>query len=126
MQDLFGSAAPHIAERLSTIALSSIAQLESRAQSILDQNRLAAVELLSSRTDLQLTLPPHGTTLAPRLLSGAVEPLAELLRSKYEVAVVPGFHFEMPNHFRIGLGGDSALTRESFTRLAQALDDFSN
>jgi hypothetical protein len=30
----------------------------------------------------------------------------------------------MPHHFRIGLGGDTALTRESFERLTRALDDF--
>jgi aspartate/methionine/tyrosine aminotransferase len=53
-----------------------------------------------------------------------VEPFCELLRSRYEVGVVPGFHFEMPHHFRIGLGGDTALTRESFERLTRALDDF--
>jgi aspartate/methionine/tyrosine aminotransferase len=125
MQDLFGSKAAHIAERLSAIALGSLGQLETRARATLDANRAAAVEVLAPRRDLQLTIPAHGTTLAPRLLSGAVEPFCELLRSRYEVAVVPGFYFEMPHHLRIGLGGDPALTRESFNRLSRALDEFS-
>ncbi|HVJ05257.1 MAG TPA: pyridoxal phosphate-dependent aminotransferase [Candidatus Saccharimonadales bacterium] len=126
MQDLFGSNAPHIAEQLSAIALGCIDQLETRARLVLDANRAAAVEILSPRSDLQLTIPPHGTTLAPRLLSGKVESFCELLRTKYEVGVVPGFPFEMPHHFRLGLGGDPALTRESLQRLALALDDVAN
>jgi hypothetical protein len=124
MQDLFGSNGAHVAEQLSSIALGSIEQLEFRARRTLDTNRAAAIEILSPRSDLQLTIPAYGTTLAPRLLSGAVESFCELLRSRYEVAVVPGFHFEMPRHFRIGLGGDPALTRESFERLTRALDEF--
>ena len=124
MQDLFGSNGAHVAEQLSAIALGSIDQLEANARRTLDTNRAAAVEILSPRRDLQLTIPPHGATLAPRLLGGAVAPFCELLRSRYEVAVVPGFHFEMPHHFRIGLGGDPALTRESFERLTSALDEF--
>ena len=124
MQDLFGSNAAHIAERLSVIAFGSINKLESRARTRLDANRAAAAEIFGPRRDLKFRISAHGTTLAPRLLSGAVEPFCELLRSRYEVGVVPGFHFEMPHHFRIGLGGDTALTRESFERLTRALDDF--
>ncbi len=123
MQDLFGSNAPHIAEQLSAVALSSIDRLEARARLSLDANRAAAAEILSPCSNLELTIPPHGTTLAPRLLSGAVEPFCELLRTKYEVGVVPGFHFEMPHHFRIGLGGPPDLTRTSLHRLARALND---
>ena len=74
MQDLFGSTGPAIAERLGAIALGSIDQLESRARAVLDVNRTAAAQFLASRPDLQLTIPAHGTVLAPRLLSGPVEP----------------------------------------------------
>jgi hypothetical protein len=125
MQDLFGSNGVPVAERLSAIALGCIDQFESRSRAMLDANRAAAAEILLPRRDLQLTIPAHGTTLAPRLLSGAVAPFCELLRTRYDTAVVPGFYFEMPHHFRIGLGGDPALTSESLQRLTHALDDFS-
>ena len=121
MQDLFGSTGVQIAERLSAIALGHIAQLESRARLLLDANRKAAVEILSACSGLQLTIPAHGTTLAPRLLHGSVPPFCEILRNRFEVSVVPGFYFEMPEYFRIGLGGDPALTRESLERIASAL-----
>ncbi len=29
---------------------------------------------------------------------------------KYETAVVPGSYFDMPQHFRIGIGGDPEMT----------------
>jgi aspartate/methionine/tyrosine aminotransferase len=124
MQDLFGSNAPTIAERLGAVALGCLEQLESRTRTTLDTNRATASELLSPRPDLQLTIPAHGTILAPRLLSGPVEPFCELLRTRYQVAVVPGFHFEMPEYFRIGLGGDPTLFHESLERLTRALDEF--
>ena len=124
MQDLFGSTGMPIAERLGAIALGSIKLLESRARLCLEANRAAAAEILSPRSDLQLKIPAYGTTLAPRLLSGEVLDLCALLRSKYEVGVVPGFRFEMPEHFRIGLGGDPAVTRESLLRLGGGLDEF--
>jgi aspartate/methionine/tyrosine aminotransferase len=50
--------------------------------------------------------------------------LCELLREKYETSVVPGRFFEMPAHFRVGLGGDSETLAEGLERLGGALDEF--
>ena len=46
-----------------------------------------------------------------------------LLREKYETAVVPGSYFDMPQHFRIGIGGDPEMTRMALQRLGAALDE---
>jgi aspartate/methionine/tyrosine aminotransferase len=46
-----------------------------------------------------------------------------LLREKYETAVVPGSFFEMPAHFRIGMGGDSETLVTGLDRLGSALDE---
>ena len=32
-----------------------------------------------------------------------------MLREKYETTVVPGSFFELPRHFRIGIGGETEL-----------------
>ena len=48
----------------------------------------------------------------------------EFLRTRYETSVVPGRFFEMPDHFRIGIGGDPAMTGEALQRLAAALDEW--
>ena len=65
-----------------------------------------------------------GTTAAPQLKEGNVDEFCRLLQDKYETSVVPGRFFEMPKHFRVGIGGDPAMTRASFERLAEALDDY--
>ena len=35
-----------------------------------------------------------------------------LLREKYETCVAPGSYFDMPQHFRVGIGGDPEMTRD--------------
>jgi hypothetical protein len=47
------------------------------------------------------------------------------LRARYQTSVVPGRFFEMPDHFRIGVGGDPAMTAEGLARLGEALKEFS-
>jgi aspartate/methionine/tyrosine aminotransferase len=46
-----------------------------------------------------------------------------LLRDKYETSVVPGRFFEMPEHFRIGIGGTTENVREGLARMGAALDE---
>jgi aspartate/methionine/tyrosine aminotransferase len=60
----------------------------------------------------------------PRFKNGSVEVFCEFLRAGYETSVVPGRFFEMPNHFRIGVGGDPVMTGEALKRLAAAMDDW--
>jgi len=48
---------------------------------------------------------------------------ASLLQEKYETSVVPGRFFEMPSHFRVGIGGDSELLSEGLERMGKALDE---
>jgi hypothetical protein len=60
----------------------------------------------------------------PRLTHGDPEAFFKLLRDKYGTTVVPGTFFEMPGHFRIGIGGDSAGLRAGLERLSAALDEF--
>jgi aspartate/methionine/tyrosine aminotransferase len=65
-----------------------------------------------------------GTIAFPRLHEGNAEAFFELLRGEFETSVVPGRFFEMPEYFRIGLGGDVAMTAEGLRRLGNALDAY--
>jgi aspartate/methionine/tyrosine aminotransferase len=67
--------------------------------------------------------PNTGTTAFPRLISGRVDDLCRLLRENYETSVVPGHFFEMPGHFRIGIGGATRMLAEGLERLGKALDE---
>jgi aspartate/methionine/tyrosine aminotransferase len=46
------------------------------------------------------------------------------LREEYETSVVPGEFFEAPQHFRLGIGGETANLRAGLERVGAALDEF--
>ncbi len=123
LNDLFGVMAAHPAEQLSVIALNLLDEISSRAQSLLKQNRALVNRFLDSRDDLETVRPLHGTIMFPRLKQGDTEMLIELLRTKYETAVVPGRFFEMPAHFRLGFAGPTEMLSGGLERLGGALDE---
>ena len=47
--------------------------------------------------------------------------LAETLRATHGVLVVPGVHFGLEHHLRIGIGGHAGLLREGLARLGRVL-----
>ncbi len=124
LNDLFAATPAHPAELLSVIALDNLGKVAARAKALIDANRANLDAFLNSRQDLDCFRPPFGTVVFPRLRRGSVDEFWELLRSKYDTSVVPGRFFEMPEHFRIGIGGDVEITREGLVRLGRALDEF--
>ncbi len=123
LNDLFASIPAHMAELASVIALGELPRILASVRARLDRNRFLLHRFLDSRADLDAPRTPFGTTCFPKLLRGNVDRLCELLRSKYDTTVVPGSYFEMPDHFRIGIGGDAEPLEEGLRRLGQALDE---
>ncbi|HWE99857.1 MAG TPA: pyridoxal phosphate-dependent aminotransferase [Caulobacteraceae bacterium] len=121
LNDLFGVAAPHVAERLAVVAFDHLPQLRARAQAILTANRGAYEELLAHHAALDQKVFPTATTVFPRLRTGDVDAFAGRLMREAETCITPGHFFNRPDHFRISLGGDPATTREGLRRLAAAL-----
>jgi hypothetical protein len=124
LNDLYGAVAAHPAERMSVMAFDHFEPFRQRAYSLLTTNRALIDSFLDSRTDLECFRPLAGTVVFPRLTHGDPETFFQLLRAKYETTVVPGSFFEMPRHFRIGIGGDTAGLRAGLERLSAALDEF--
>lgn len=124
LNDLFGVNAPHPAERMSVVAFDHLERFRERARKLLETNRPLLDAFLNSRSDLECFRPPAGTVAFPRLTRGDPEKFLKLLREKYETSVVPGNFFEMPQHFRMGIGGDTASLRAGLERLSAALDEF--
>jgi hypothetical protein len=123
LNDLFASTPVHSGERLSVVALKQLPAIAERAQNRLDQHRAMLNQFLDRRDDLEAIRPAFGSIMFPRVKEQSSEKLCELLREKYETSVVPGRFFEMPAHFRIGMGGDTESFSEGLERLGQALDD---
>jgi hypothetical protein len=124
LNDLFGSVAAHSAELLSVIALENLGRVGARARAILEANNQALNEFYNTRDDLDAIPHEFGTTSFPRLGQGSVDEFCKLLSDKYETSVVPGRFFEMPEHFRIGLGGETEALSEGLERLGRALDEW--
>ncbi len=125
LNDLFAATPVHLAELLSVHAMGRLDTLGRRADVLIDANRQALVELLDGHPAIDMVVPPVGTTAFPRLRQGDVAGFFQFLRERYETSVVPGIYFERPEHFRIGLAGNAAMTREGLGRLADALSGWS-
>ncbi|HEV3470957.1 MAG TPA: aminotransferase class I/II-fold pyridoxal phosphate-dependent enzyme [Pyrinomonadaceae bacterium] len=123
LNDLFGVIPAHPAERLSCVALEHLAQVAARARRLLETNGQLLNAFFASRDDLDWLPHRFGTVSFPRLKKGSADELCVLLAEKYETSVVPGRFFEMPRHFRVGLGGDAGTFREGLDRLGRALDE---
>lgn len=123
LNDLFGVIPAHPAELLSVIALDHLNEITAYARGRLDANRAVLRGFLGSRKDLIAIRPEAGTVAFPQFAGGRVDALCQLLREKYETSVVPGRFFELPEHFRIGIGGSTDLLEEGLKRLGQALDE---
>ena len=123
LNDLFGVNAAHAAERLSVCAFEQLDRISANAEARLKTNRALLNEFLDTRDDLETVRTDSGTTMFPRVRQGSSEKLCRLLREKYETSVVPGSYFEMPAHFRVGLGGDTAILTAGLQRLGAALNE---
>jgi aspartate/methionine/tyrosine aminotransferase len=123
INDLYGATPAHPAELLSVVALDNLDSVAARTRAQLARNRALLDSFLDARDDVDAVRTEGGTTSFPRLLSGRVDDLCRLLRDKYETSVVPGTFFEMSEHFRIGIGGETNMVEEGLNRLGLALDE---
>ncbi len=121
LNDLFASLPPHVAERLSVIAFDRLPTLRARANTMIDTNRATYRELLGGHPGLDQVMFDQGTTVFPRLTGGDGDDLFGRLMTRFDTSVVPGRFFGRPDHIRIGLAGDTVMTRQGLERIAEAL-----
>ncbi len=133
VRDLHDVNSAHAAERLAVVALDHIDRLAARAEGLLAVNRPLASRFLDAHPHLPLLRPEFGNVIALRAPSrnsgtdapvGEADDFCDFLRERYETAVVPGRFFEMPECFRLGIGGETAELREGLSRLAAAAEEF--
>lgn len=122
LNELMGVAQPHAAERLGVVALAHLDEIAAPLRPHLDRNRAVARDFFASRDDLEIDMPDVGITLFPRW-RGDVDALDARLRERYDTSIVPGRFFGAPDHFRVGIGGDTAIVEEGLARLGKALDE---
>lgn len=123
MNDLFGVIPAHPAELLSVIALQHLAQVAASAKALLQTNLALLHRFLEAHPELPCFKPEFGSIAFPKLTVGEVATLCGRLREQYETTVVPGKFFEMPEHFRIAVGGETHVVQEGLERLTRALKE---
>lgn len=122
LNDLFGVAQAHQAERLSCIALAHLEEIMAGTHALLERNRALANAFFESRDDLEIAPMRTGITAFPRF-AGDPDRLNQLVREEYDTSIVPGRWFEAPDHFRIGIGGPTDMVEEGLQRLSAAMDE---
>ena len=121
LNDLFGVNAAHPAELLSVAALQQLDRIRERARQVVETDRALLEKFLAAQPAFSAPRTGFGTTSFLHLRTGDVEPFLLRLRTDYETSVAPGRFFEMPSHFRIGMGVNSAMFAEGLRRLVLAL-----
>jgi aspartate/methionine/tyrosine aminotransferase len=123
LNDLFGVNQAHQAERLACMAFERLDRILGDTPAMLDCNRSLFNAFVAGRTDVESMPAEEGIVAFPRWAGGDTDRLAAHLREHYDTALVPGSWFEMPDHFRIGLGVPTDLLEQGLDRLGAALDD---
>ena len=78
-------------------------------------------EFLVRQSGLSAVWTDWGTTSFVQLIDGNADDFLERLRTEFDTSAVPGRFFEMPDHFRIGMGVNTEMFAEGLDRISRAL-----
>jgi aspartate/methionine/tyrosine aminotransferase len=121
LNDLYSATPVHPGELLSVAVFEHLDSVRERARRIVEADRKLLRDFLKQQSALSAVETKWGTTSFPRLVNNKTDAFLERLRSKFDTSAVPGRFFEMPDHFRIGMGVDTAMFAEGLTRIGRAL-----
>ena len=124
LNDLYSATPVHPGELLSVAAFKHLDLLRERARRIVEADRKLLRDFLAQPTALSAVWTEWGTTSFMRLSRSRgsnADVFLERLRAQFETSAVPGRFFEMPDHFRIGMGVDTEMFAEGLNRVSRAL-----
>lgn len=121
LNDLYSATPVHPGELLSVAAFKHLDLLRKRARRVVEADRKLLRDFVGQQTGLSAVWTDWGTTSFMRLRNGNADFFLERLRSEFDTSAVPGRFFEMPDHFRIGMGVNTEMFAEGLSRIARAL-----
>jgi aspartate/methionine/tyrosine aminotransferase len=121
LNDLYSATPVFPSELLSVAAFQHLDLLRERARRIVEADRKLLRDFLKQQSSLSAVSTPWGTTSFPRFVKGNADVFLERLRSEFDTSAVPGRFFEMPDHFRIGMGVNTEMFAEGLNRIGRAL-----
>jgi len=121
LNDLYGATPVYPGELLSVAAFQNLDVLRERARRIVEADRKLLRDFLKQQSAVSAVETEWGTTSFVRFENGNVNEFLERLRSKFDTSAVPGRFFEMPDHFRIGMGVNTEMFAEGLNRISRAI-----
>src|SRR6266404_3249131 len=124
LNDLYSATPVYPGELLSVVAFKHLSLLRDRARRIVEVDRKLLRDFLGQQSALSAVWTDWGTTSFMRLSrrrDGNADVFLERLRAQFETSAVPGRFFEMPDHFRIGMGVNTEMFSGGLNRLGRAL-----
>src|SRR4051812_22242455 len=121
LNDLYSATPVHVSQLLGVAAFEHLDLLRERARRIVEADRRLLRDFLAEQSRISAVSTLWGTTSFPRLLNGNADGFLQRLRTEFETSAVPGRFFEMPDHFRIGMGVNTEMFAEGLSRISRAL-----
>jgi hypothetical protein len=121
LNDLYSATPVHPGELLSVAAFQHLDLLRERARRIVEADRKLLRDFLTQEPAVSAVETEWGTTSFTRLVKGNADAFLKRLRFEFETSAVPGRFFEMPDHFRIGMGVNTEMFAEGLNRITRAL-----
>jgi len=121
LNDLYSATPVYPGELLSVAAFGHLGLLRERARYIVEADRKLLRDFLAEHSALSAVRTDWGTTSFVRLPNKDADVFLERLRSEFDTSAVPGRFFEMPDHFRIGMGVNTEMFAEGLNRITRAL-----
>jgi len=124
LNDLYAATAVYPGELLSVVAFEHLDRLRERARRVVEADRKLLCDFLIGQPALSAVQTDWGTTSFVRLSrsrASKADSFLERLRMEFDTSAVPGRFFEMPDHFRIGMGVNTEMFAEGLNRIERAL-----
>ena len=123
LNDLYSATPVYPGLLLSVAAFKHLNRLREKARRIVDADRKLLRDFLVRQSALTAVWTDWGTTSFVQLRDGNADDFLERLRTEFDTSAVPGRFFEMPDHFRIGMGVNTEMFAEGLDRISRALGD---
>jgi aspartate/methionine/tyrosine aminotransferase len=121
LNDLFSATAVYPGQLLAVATFKHLNRLREKARRIVDTDRKLLKDFLAKQSALSAVWTDWGTTSFIQLRDGNADDFLERLQSEFDTSAVPGRFFEMPDHFRIGMGVNTEMFAEGLNRINLAL-----
>jgi aspartate/methionine/tyrosine aminotransferase len=127
LNDLYSATAVYPGQLLAVAAFKHLDLLRERARRIVNADRALLRRFLIQQSKLSAAWTDWGTTSFVQLPAREgknADDFLRKLRAEFDTSAVPGHFFEMPDHFRIGMGVNTEMFAEGLDRIGRALAEF--